>query len=150
MSLVTKPSRRRSIDIAVSSNIHNHPEYPEYEKGAYLSHTPQKAGWIAKEALTKVPIKYVEFAFFSNLASKLPKHTGINNYAIKLVNANGFIKLFKSLIRALIFFNRKSDGSLWLCIDYRGFYNVSNYVSFNSQGSLNSHHRSCKDKLQKV
>ena len=33
--------------------------------------------------------------FSLDLASKLPEHTGINDYAIELVNANGFIRSFK-------------------------------------------------------
>ena len=43
---------------------------------------------IAEEALTKVPAKYLDFAdvFFPDLASELPEHTGINDYAIKLVD----------------------------------------------------------------
>ena len=49
---------------------------------------PQIASMIAEKAFTKVSTKYLDFAdiFLSNLASKLPKHTGINNHAIKLVN----------------------------------------------------------------
>ena len=85
--------------------------------------------------------------FSPNLASELPEHTGINNNAIKLVNGcqqppygpiyslgpveletlkayivtnlvNGFIKPSKSPAGAPILFDRKSDGSLRLCIDY--------------------------------
>ena len=39
--------------------------------------------------LTKVSNKYVNFAdvFFPDLASKLPEHTEINDYAIKLVDS---------------------------------------------------------------
>lgn len=62
------------------------------------------AGLIAEEALTKISVKYADFAFLPNLASKLLKHIGINDYAIKLVNANKFIKSSKSFAGALIFF----------------------------------------------
>ena len=53
----------------------------------YPSRRPQISGLIDKEAPTKVPIKYLDFAdvFSSDLASELPEHTGINNYAIELV-----------------------------------------------------------------
>ena len=40
------------------------------------------------KASTKVPVKYSDFVdiIFPDLASKLPKYTRINNYAIKLVD----------------------------------------------------------------
>ena len=102
MSLVTKPSRRRSTDIAVDSIVRNHPEYPEYEKSVHPSRRPQRAGLIAEEAPTKVPVEYADFAFSPDLASKLPEHTGINNYAIELVDVNGFIRPSKSPNRYLL------------------------------------------------
>ena len=42
----------------------------------------------ADEAFTKVPSKYVNFAdiFSLKLAAKFPKHTGINDHAIELVD----------------------------------------------------------------
>ena len=48
---------------------------------------PQISSLIAEEAPTKVPAEYSDFAdvFSLDLASELPKHTGINDYAIKLV-----------------------------------------------------------------
>ena len=74
----------------------------------------QIADLIAKEAFTKDPDKYINFAnvFSLDLTSKLSKYIGINNYAIKLVNINGFIRQFKLPINTPIFFNWKSDGSL--------------------------------------
>ena len=77
----------------------------------------QKVGSIAP---TKVPVEYANFAFSLDLASKLHEHTGINNHAIELVNANKFMRPSKSPIGAPIFFDRKLDGSLRLCVDYRG------------------------------
>ncbi len=92
--------------------------------------------------------KYVDFAdiFSPKLAVELPKYTEINKHVIELVNdwqppygliyssglveletlkayiknnlANGFIRPSKSPARALIFFNKKSDRSLRLCMDY--------------------------------
>ena len=43
---------------------------------------------IAKEAPTKVPAEYSDFAdiFSPDLASELPEHTGINDHAIELVD----------------------------------------------------------------
>ena len=105
----------------------------------YFSCRPQIAGLIAKKALIKVAVEYTDFAdvFSLNLASKLPKHTGIDDYIIKLFNSQQplygiihglkpinletlkvniktnlvkeFIKLSKSSARAPIFFDQKSD-----------------------------------------
>ena len=114
------------------------------------SRRPQISGLIAEEAPTKVPAEYSDFAdvFSPDLASKLPKHTGINDHAIELVDncqqplygpiysvgpveletlkvyietnlANGFIRPSKSPAGAPILFDWKSDGSLRLCVDYR-------------------------------
>ena len=110
---------------------------------------------IAKEALTKVPAKYSDFAdiFSPDLASKFPKHTGISNHAIELVDgqqppygliyslgpvkletlkdyietnlANGLIRPSKFPASAPILFDRKSDGFLQLCVDYRGLNNFT-------------------------
>ena len=51
------------------------------------SRRPQKSGLIAKEALTKVPAKYSDFAdvFSPDLAFELPEYTGINDHVIELV-----------------------------------------------------------------
>ena len=53
----------------------------------YPSHRPQISGLIVEEAPTKVSVKYSDFVdvFSLDLASELPKHTGINDHAIKLV-----------------------------------------------------------------
>ena len=85
--------------------------------------------------------------FFLDLMSELFEHTGINNHAIELVDScqqlpyrpiyslklvelaivktyiktnlvNGFIRLSKSPAGAHILFDRKSDGSLHLCVNY--------------------------------
>ena len=117
---------------------------------------PQVFGLIAKEAPTKVPDKYSDFAdvFSPDLASKLPKHTGINNHAIKLVDgcqqppyrliynlepveletlkayietnpANGFIRPSKSPAGAPILFDQKSDNSFQLCVNYQDLNNLT-------------------------
>ena len=137
---------------------------PEYKTFvihvASLCSTPldakfQISGLIAKEASIKVSAEYLDFAdvFSLDLASKLPKHTKINDYAIKLVDdyqqppygpiyslgpveleilkayiktnlAYGFIKPFKSFAGTLIMFDRKLDGSFRLYVDYRDLNNL--------------------------
>ena len=119
------------------------------------SRRPQISGLIAEEAPTKVPAEYSDFAdvFSPDLASKLSEHTGINDHAIELVDgqqppygpiyslgpveletlkayietnlANGFIRPSKSPAGAPILFDRKSDGSLRLCVNYRGLNNLT-------------------------
>ena len=44
---------------------------------------------------------------------------------IKTNLANGFIQSFKSPNRAFILFDRKLDRSLYLCVNYLGFNNVT-------------------------
>ena len=94
------------------------------------SHGPQIAGLIAEKA------------------SGLPEHIGINNNAIKLVDANEFMRPFQSPVGAPILFERESDGSFRLCINYKSPYNVPGHVGFDGQNghdshvSLNGHDRS--------
>ena len=103
---------------------------------------------MANEAPISIPTDYSDFAdvFFSEQASKLLEHTGINDYAIKLVDdwqppykpiyslgpveletlktyietnlKNSFIRPSKSPAWSPILFDKKPDGSLQLCIDY--------------------------------
>ena len=124
------------------------------ELDVHPSRRPHVSGLIAKEAPTKVPAEYSDFAdvFSPDLASELPEHNGINDHAIELVEgqqppygpiynigpvelvtlkayiktnpANGFIRLSKSPTSAPILFNQKSDGFLWLCVDYQGLNNL--------------------------
>ena len=119
------------------------------------SRRPRISGLIAEKTPTKVSTKYSDFAdiFSPDLAFELPKHTRINNHAIKQVEgqqptygpiyspgsveletlkdyietnlANGFIRPSKSFAGALILFDRKSDGSLQLCINYWGLNNFT-------------------------
>ena len=104
-----------------------------------LNARPQISGLIAEEAPTEISAKYSDFAdiFSPDLASKLHKHTKINNHAIKLVDsqqppyelfysprpvkfetlkayiktklAKRFIRPSKSLAGTLILIDRKSD-----------------------------------------
>ena len=132
------------------------------------SHRSQVSGLITEEAPTKVPAKYSDFAnvFSPDLASKLPKHTRINGYAIELVDgqqppygpiyslgpmeletvkayiesnlANGFIRPSKSPAGAPILFDRKSDSFLRLCVNYQGLNNltIKNWYPFPLIGEL--------------
>ncbi len=107
------------------------------------------------EVHSKLPSKYTEFAdiFSQKLAVEVPEHTRINDHAIKLVDnqkppyrpiyslgpiepetlkayiennpANGFIKPSKSLAGVPIFFDKRLDGSLRLCVDYWGLNNLT-------------------------
>ncbi len=120
----------------------------------------------ADEAPTKVLSKYADFAdvFSTKLAIELPMHMGINDHAIKFVDnqqpsyspiyslgpveletlkayiknnlVNGFIRPSKSPTRAPIFFNKKPDNSLRLCVDYRGLNNlkIKNWYSLSLVG----------------
>ena len=121
----------------------------------YPSRLPQISGLIAKKAPTKVPAEYSDFAdvFSPDLVSKLPEHIGINDHTIELVEgqqppygpiyglwpveletlkayietnlANEFIRPSNSPAGGPILFERKSDGSLWLCVDYQGLNNLT-------------------------
>ena len=117
----------------------------------HLSRRPQIFGLIAKKVLAK----YLDFAdiFSPDLASKLLKHTGINNHVMELVNgqqppyepiyslgpveletlkayietnlANGFIRPSKSPANTPILFDQKSNSSLRLCVNYQGLNNLT-------------------------
>ena len=107
------------------------------------------------EAPTEVPAEYSDYnnVFSAENAAEFPENTGMNKHAIELEEgkqppfgpiyslgpveletlktyietnlANGFIRPSKSPAGAPILFNRKPDGSLRLCVDYRGFNNIT-------------------------
>ena len=107
------------------------------------------------EAFIKVSSKYTNYAdvFFFNLAMELPENTGINKHTIKLQDGKqlpyrliyslgqvelktlkiyiktylkaGFIWSFRSSTDALIIFNKKPGGKLWLYINYQGLNNLT-------------------------
>ena len=64
------------------------PSSSPLELNVHPSCRPQVSDLIAEKALMKVPAEYLDFAdvFFPDLASELLEHTGINNYAIELVD----------------------------------------------------------------
>ena len=104
---------------------------------------------------TGIPAEYSDFSnvFSSDSAAELPEHTGINDHPINLLDdkqppygpiyslgpveletlktyietnlASGFIRPSKSPAGAPILFVRKKDGSLRLCVDYRGLNNLT-------------------------
>ena len=106
------------------------------------------------KAPIKVSSKYANFAdvFLPKLAVELPEYMRINNYTIELIDnwqplysfiyslgfmkleilkiyiknnlTNSFIKSSKFLVEILIFFNKKPDKSLRLCMDYQGLNNL--------------------------
>ena len=95
-----------------------------------------------------IPTEYSDFSnvFSSDSAAEVPKHIGINDYPINLLDneqapysliyslelveletlktyikanlASGFIRPFKSPVGAPILFVQKKNGSLHLCVDY--------------------------------
>ena len=125
------PSGRRSTNTEVGLIVYNHPEYSEDEEGVHLSRRPQKTSLIAEETPIKVPVEYADFAdvFSPDLASKLPEHIGINDYAIELVDVDGFIRPSNSPAGAPILFDQELDGSLWLYVNYRSLNNLTIAIS---------------------
>ena len=102
----------------------------------------------ADKAFTKISSEYANFRniFSLKLVIKLLKNIEINNHVIKLIDdwqfsytpiynlslvklkilkiyiknnlANGFIRPFKSPIKVFIFFDKRPNRSLKLCVDY--------------------------------
>ena len=121
----------------------------------YLSQEAQIAALKQDEAFTKVSIKYSDFldVFSEKEALMLSERIDLNEYAVKLEEdkqppyepiyslglveletlktyiethlKTGFIRPSKSSTDALILFDKKSDGSFWLCIDYQGLNNLT-------------------------
>ncbi len=109
----------------------------------------------ADEVFSKVSSEYADFAnvFLLKLATELLEYTGINDHTIELLDdwqplygpiyslrpmkleilkayiennlANNFIRPSKSPARASIFFDKKPDGSLRLCVDYQDLNNLA-------------------------
>ena len=131
------------------------PSFAPLELNVHPSRKPQISGLIAKKAFIKILTMYSDFAdiFSPDLASELSEHTRINNHTkepvegqqppygliyslerveletlkayIETNQVNEFIRLFKSSADAPILFDRKSDGSLRLYIDYQGLNNFT-------------------------
>ncbi len=134
----------------------------------YLSKKAQIAYLKADEAPTKVPSKYADFVdvFSSKLAAELPAHMEINHHTIELVDdwqplygsiyslgpveletliayiknnlVNSVIRLSKSPAKAPIFFDKKPNSNLRLCIDYQDLNNlmIKNWYPLHLVGKL--------------
>ncbi len=106
------------------------------------------------KAPTEIPAEYSDYTdvFSLDLAMELPENTGMNEHAIELIEGKqppygpiytfspveletlkayiethlktGFIRPSKSPIGAQIFFDKKPNGSLRLCVDYQGLNNL--------------------------
>ena len=114
----------------------------------------QIAGLKQDEASTGVLPKYVDYAnvFLFDLAMELPENTSINKHAIEFEEdkqplygpiyslgpveletlktyikthlKSGFIQPFQFSKGAPILFDKKSNGNLWLYVNYRGLNNL--------------------------
>ena len=119
------------------------------------SQATQISALIQDEAPTKVLSKYVDYAdvFSFDLAMELSENTIINKHAIELQDGKqppngpiysrrpveletlktyiethlktGFIQLSKSPAGTPILFDKKLDGSFWLCVHYWGLNNLT-------------------------
>ena len=119
----------------------------------HLSHEAQVVMLTSEE--TGIPTEYSDFSnvFSSDSTAELSEHTGINDHPINLLKnkqpphgpiyslgamelemlktyikanlASDFIRPSKFLAGAPILFVQKKDGSLHLCIDYRGLNNLT-------------------------
>ncbi len=107
------------------------------------------------KAPTKIPAKYFDYTdvFFSELAMELPENIRMNEHTIELIKGKqppykpiytlslveletlkayikthlktGFIRPSKSPADTPILFNKKSDNSVCLYVDYRGLNNLT-------------------------
>ena len=107
------------------------------------------------KASTAVPAEYSDYSniFSGENAAELLENTEMNEHVMELEKSKqqlfrpiynlrpveletlktyietnlaiSFIRLFKSLVGALILFDRKLDGSLHLCVDYWGLNNIT-------------------------
>ena len=129
---------------ALLSEITIHP----FRTIQFNSKSAQVVALNQKEVLTKVPAKYLDFSnvFSAKKALVLPEQTELNEYAIKLEKdkqppyrsiyslgpielgilktyikirlKTRFIQLFKFPTGTPILFDKKPNGSFWLCVDY--------------------------------
>ncbi len=125
------------------------------ESSIHPSRAAQIAALQWDKAPTKIPAEYSDYAdvFSLDLAMELPENTGMNEHAIELIDGKqppygpiyalspveletlkayiethlktGFIRPSKSPAGAPILFDKKPDGSLRLCVDYRGLNNLT-------------------------
>ena len=129
-----------------------HVESLNLTPGIHPDKVAQIAFLLAKKV--RIPDEYSDFAdvFLEDKVLVLPERIKLNEHAIDLENGKqppygliyslglveletlktyiethlktGFIQLSKSLAGTLILFNKKPDGSFYLCVDYRGLNNL--------------------------
>ena len=129
--------------------------WEQEEMPVHSERQAQVGALLFDEAFTEIPAEYSNHSdvFSAETAAELLKNTKMNEYAIELeeskqppfgpiyslgpieletlkiyieINlANGFIRPFKYPARALIFFDKKPDGSLRLCVDYWDLNNIT-------------------------
>ena len=125
------------------------------EPAVHLSRAPLLAALQQNKAPNEIPLDYTDYAdvFSFDLAMGLPENIGINEHAIKSVRGKQspywpiyslspveletmktyiethlktrFIRPSKFPAGAPILFDKKPDGSLRLCVDYRGLNNLT-------------------------
>ena len=125
------------------------------EVAVYHFRAPLLAVLQQNKALTKIPSEYTDYidVFSPDLSIELPENTGINKHIIELVEGKqplydliyslgpvelemlkayietylktGFIWPSKSFIDIPFFFDKKSDKSLQLCVNYQGLNNLT-------------------------
>ena len=125
------------------------------ELAIHPSRAPLLAALQQDKAPTEIPPKYADYAnvFSQDLAMELPENTGMNKYAIELVEGKQlphgpiyslrpveletlktyiethlkteFIRPSKSPAGASIFFDKNPDGNLHLCVNYQGLNNLT-------------------------
>ena len=138
------------------------------EPVVHPSQAPLLAALQQDKVSTEISLKYADYTniFSPDLAMELPENTGINEYAIELVEGKqppygpiyslglveletlkayikthlktGFIRPSKSPADTPIFFDKKLDGSLCLYVDYRGLNNltIKNWYSLSLIGKF--------------
>ena len=139
-----------ALEVPTAMSIH-----PPRTSQVQGSNEPILAALQWDKAPTKIPAEYSDYAdvFSTDLAMELPKITGMNEHAIELIEAKqppygpiytlspveletlkayiethlktGFIRPSKSPAGAPILFDKKPDGSLCLCMDYRDLNNLT-------------------------
>ena len=154
-AVALNPESETFVVYVASLSSNTLPSFSPLELNVHPSRRPQVSDLIAKEALTKIPAEYLDFAdvLSPDLTSELPEQIRINDYVIELVDgqqppydpiyslrpveletlktyiktnlANGLIRPSKSPAGISILFDRKSDGSLRLCVDYQGLNNLT-------------------------
>ena len=125
------------------------------KRQAQIQDGAQVGALLFDEAPTKIPVEYSDYSnvFSVENAVEFPENIGMNKHAIKLEEgkqllfrpiyslglveletlkiyietnlANGFIWPSKFPAGAPIFFDRKPDKSLRLCVDYQGLNNIT-------------------------